>query len=150
MLSMLLMMCLATFSFAQKAVKNDAAKTNAEIIHLTKETFLKNVWDYEKNPQEWKYKGKKPCIIDFYAHWCGPCRLFAKTLQSVADEQKDNIICYKINIDEQKELARIFGTSSIPSILFVPMEGKPQMAKGNIPKSQVDQIVKDFLMAKPK
>ena len=124
----------------------DKSTDNVEIIHLTKADFLKHVWNYEKHPKEWTYEGKKPCIIDFFANWCGPCRQFSTTLQSVANEYKNKIVCYKINIDEQKELASLFGVKSIPSILFVPKEGQPQMALGNIPKEKVEEIIKDVLL----
>ena len=119
---------------------------DVEIVHLTKEMFLKEIWNYEKNPQEFIYEGKKPCIIDFYASWCGPCRMFSTTLQQIANEYKGKVICYKVNTEEQKELSAIFGIRSIPAILFVPIKGKPQMGMGNLPKETVIQAINEVLL----
>ncbi|OFY32668.1 MAG: thiol reductase thioredoxin, partial [Bacteroidetes bacterium GWF2_41_61] len=99
-------------------------------IHLTKEEFLTKVANYEANPQEWKYLGDKPAIIDFYADWCGPCKTIAPILEDLAKEYTDSIYVYKVNTEQEQELAGAFGIRSIPSLLFVPMEGSPQMAMG--------------------
>ncbi|MBR6492127.1 MAG: thioredoxin fold domain-containing protein [Bacteroidales bacterium] len=123
---------------------------DVEIVHLTKEMFLKEIWNYEKNPQEFIYEGKKPCIIDFYASWCGPCRMFSTTLQQIANEYKGKVICYKVNTEEQKELSAIFGVRSIPAILFVPKKGKPQMGMGNLPKETVIQAINEVLLTENK
>lgn len=137
------------YSQNKKEKKEKTEKTDdVEIIHLTKEIFMKKVWNYEKNPKEWIYEGDKPCIIDFYADWCGPCRQFAPTLQNIANEYEGKLYCYKINIDEQKELAAVFGVKSIPSILFVPKEGQSQMAMGNMPKETVIKAIEEVLLVK--
>nr|WP_321357455.1 thioredoxin domain-containing protein [uncultured Draconibacterium sp.] len=97
---------------------------------LTKAMFLEKVWDYENSPQEWKYKGEKPALIDFYADWCGPCRTAAPILEEVAAEFSEEVIVYKIDTQVERELAAVFGVKSIPAFLYIPMEGKPTMASG--------------------
>lgn len=99
-------------------------------IHLTKKDFLKKVMDYEKNPDKWVYEGDKPCLIDFYADWCGPCKKAAPVLEKLAKEYSGKIYIYKIDTDKETELASVFGIRNIPAFLFVPKEGKPQMSNG--------------------
>jgi thioredoxin len=100
--------------------------------HLTKETFLEKVFDYEKS-QDWKFAGDKPCIIDFYADWCGPCKMLAPILEELDKEYDGKIDIYKVDTEDQQELAQVFGIRSIPSMLFCPMEGEPQMTVGMFP-----------------
>ena len=97
---------------------------------LTKAMFLEKVWDYESSPKEWKYKGDKPALIDFYADWCGPCRTAAPILEEVAGEYKGKVVVYKIDTQVEKELAGVFGVKGIPAFLYIPMEGKPTMTSG--------------------
>jgi thioredoxin len=97
---------------------------------LTGEDFLVKVMNYEKNPTEWVFEGNKPCLIDFYADWCAPCRITSPILEELAKEYGSKIDIYKIDTDKEKELAAVFGIQSIPSFLFVPMEGKPTMSSG--------------------
>ncbi|MFA7043852.1 MAG: thioredoxin [Bacteroidales bacterium] len=123
-------------------------KNKMETIHLTKEEFLKKVANYEANPQEWKYLGDKPCIIDFYADWCGPCKAVAPILEELAKEYDGQIYIYKIDTEAEQELAGAFGIRSIPSILFVPMEGKPQMSMGVMPKDQFVKAINEILLVK--
>ncbi|MBP7613052.1 MAG: thioredoxin [Paludibacter sp.] len=117
-------------------------------IHLTKAEFLSKVANYEANPTEWKYLGDKPCIIDFYASWCGPCKTIAPILEDLAKEYDGQIYIYKINTEEEQELAAAFGIRSIPSILFCPMAGAPQMAQGALPKDAFKQAITDVLLKK--
>lgn len=117
-------------------------------IHLTKAVFLKKVVDYEGNPTEWKYLGEKPAIIDFYASWCGPCKRVAPILDELAAEYGDKIDIYKIDTEQEQELAAAFGIRSIPTLLFVPMEGKPQMVQGAIGKADFEKIIQEVLLAK--
>lgn len=117
-------------------------------IHLTKAEFLKKVVDYEGNPTEWKYLGEKPAIIDFYASWCGPCKRVAPILDELAAEYGDKIDIYKIDTEQEQELAAAFGIRSIPTLLFVPMEGKPQMVQGAIGKTDFEKIIQEVLLAK--
>ena len=112
--------------------------------HLTKETFLSKVFNYEAN-KEWKFSGDKPCLIDFYADWCGPCKMVAPVLEELAEEYSGKLDIYKIDTEKEVELASVFGIRSIPSLLFVPREGQPQMAMGALPKETLIQALKDVL-----
>jgi thioredoxin 1 len=111
--------------------------------HLTKETFLEKVFNYEES-KEWKYNGDKPCIIDFYADWCGPCKMVAPVLEELSTEYDGKLYVYKIDTEAEQELASVFGIRSIPSLLFVPMEGQPQMAMGALPKDVFEKAFKDI------
>jgi thioredoxin 1 len=111
---------------------------------LTKETFLEKVFNFEKN-KEWKFEGDLPCIIDFYADWCGPCKIIAPILEELSEEFKGKINIYKVDTEAQQELAAAFAIRSIPSMLFCPKEGQPQMAQGALPKLQLEGIIKDVL-----
>jgi len=119
-------------------------------IKLNKADFLTKVVNYETTPNEWKYLGDKPAIIDFYADWCGPCRAVAPALEELAEEYSDKIYIYKVDTDKEQELAGLFGIRSIPSILFIPMTGQPQMAQGALPKSELKKAIDEFLLQTPK
>lgn len=121
-------------------------KNEAIMEHLTKETFLKKVFDYENNT-EWKYEGELPAIIDFYADWCGPCKMVAPVLEQLAKEYEGKIKIYKIDTEREQELAAAFGIRSIPSILFIPKEGQPQMAVGALPKPSIVKAINEILLA---
>ncbi len=110
--------------------------------HLTKETFLQKVFDYQNN-KEWKFQGELPCIIDFYADWCQPCKLVAPIMEELAQEYAGKINFYKIDTEAEQELAAVFGIRSIPSILFCPKDDKPQMAVGALPKESFKQAIAD-------
>jgi thioredoxin len=112
--------------------------------HLNKETFKSKVFNFEVN-QEWKYEGKVPCMIDFYADWCGPCKMVAPVLEELQKEYGDKLVIYKVNTENERELSAMFGIQSIPSLLFVPVEGQPQMAMGALPKSSFEQAIADVL-----
>jgi len=114
------------------------------IEHLTKETFISKVFNYETN-KEWKFEGDKPAIIDFYADWCGPCKIVAPILEELALDFDGKIDIYKVNTEEEQELASVFGIRSIPSILFIPSDGPPQMAMGALPKDTFIKAFKDVL-----
>jgi len=114
--------------------------------HLTKETFLEKVFNYEKN-QEWKFEGKLPCLIDFYADWCGPCKMVAPILEELSKEFDGKVNIYKVNTEVEQELAAAFGIQSIPSLLFCPKEGKPQMAMGALPKQAMTDAINEVLLA---
>ena len=114
------------------------------VEHLTKETFLKKVFNFEDN-KEWKFEGEKPCIIDFYADWCGPCKMVAPVLEELSKDFDGKIDVFKVNTEEEQELASAFGIKSIPSFLFVPSEGQPQMALGALPKETFLKAFKDVL-----
>lgn len=112
--------------------------------YLTKETFLSKVFNYEAG-KEWKFEGNKPCIIDFYADWCGPCKMVAPILEELATEYAGKLDIYKIDTEKETELASVFGIRSIPSLLFVPKDGQPQMAMGALPKETFIKAFKDVL-----
>ncbi len=113
--------------------------------HLTKETFLQKVFNYEDN-QEWKFEGKLPCLIDFYADWCGPCKMVAPILDELSKDYDGKINIYKVNTEDEHELSAVFGIRSIPSMLFCPMEGQPQMAVGALPKDSLRQAIDEILL----
>lgn len=110
------------------APKTGTSETVAQ--KMTKADFLAKVMDYEKNPTEWVFKGDKPCIIDFYADWCGPCRITSPILEELAKQYEGKINVYKVNVDNERELSQVFGVSGIPAFLYCPMDGKPSMTSG--------------------
>ena len=111
--------------------------------NLTVETFKEKVFDYVQN-EEWSFKGEKPAIIDFYADWCQPCKTIAPILEEL-DTEFENVDFYKVNTEEQNELAATFGIQSIPSILFIPLDGMPQMALGALPKETFREAIGQVL-----
>ena len=115
---------------------------------LTKETFLKKVFNYEQN-KEWQFEGDLPCIIDFWAEWCQPCLMVAPVLEEIAEEYKGKLNIYKVNTEEEQELAAAFGIRSIPSLLFIPKDEQPQMAAGALPKATFIKIIDDVLKIPP-
>lgn len=112
--------------------------------NLTNETFIEKVFDYTAGP-EWSYKGNTPAIIDFYADWCGPCKTIAPILEELDAEYGDKLTIYKVNTEVERELAAVFGIQSIPSLLFIPLEGLPQMAMGALPKASFENVIKEVL-----
>ena len=143
---MFLIMQLPVLEAASQEMTTKEGKTKMTTINLTKEDFLNKVMDYEKNPTEWKYKGDKPAIIDFYASWCGPCKMLAPVLEELAKEYEGQIYIYKIDTEAEEELSRAFGIRSIPTMLFVPMNGQPMMTQGALPKAELDKIIKERLL----
>lgn len=111
--------------------------------HLTKSEFLEKVFNFEES-KEWKYKGDIPCIIDFYADWCGPCKMVAPIMEELSKEYEGKLHIYKIDTEAEQELAAVFGIQSIPSILFVPVDGQPQMSAGALPKNAFEKAIKDI------
>ena len=116
------------------------------VQNLTTLDFKKQIMDFDTNPQEWKYLGDKPAIIDFYATWCGPCKATAPVLEKIAEEYDGRINVFKVDVDQEQELASIFGIQSIPSILFIPMNEKPQMATGAMRQSDFERPINDMLL----
>lgn len=115
-----------------------------KLEHLTSESFKQKIFNYEVN-KEWKFEGETPAIIDFYADWCAPCRMVAPILEELKEEYGDKLDIYKVNTEEQRELASIFGIQSIPSLLFIPRDGQPQMAMGALPKETFKQAISEVL-----
>lgn len=116
-----------------------------KVQELTAEAFKQKVMDYEKHPQEWVFKGDKPAVIDFYATWCGPCKATAPNVEKVAENYAGKVDVYKVDVDQQQELAALFGIQSIPSILFIPVKGKPQMQIGAMNYAQLENVVRGML-----
>jgi thioredoxin len=112
--------------------------------HLTKQTFLDKVFNFEEN-KEWKFEGKKPALIDFYADWCQPCKIVGPILEELAKEYDGKIDIYKVNTEQEQELSGAFGIQSIPSLLFIPLDGQPQMAQGALPKNSLEEAFKSVL-----
>lgn len=125
-------------------IKNKIMKT----VNLTKADFLVKVANYEANPTEWKFLGDKPAVIDFYASWCGPCKMLAPVLEELADEYAGQVDIYKVNVEDEEELASLFGIRNVPSLLFIPVDGDPQMAQGALPKSSLQDAIDNVLLKK--
>lgn len=117
-----------------------------EIVHLTKAEFLNKVYNYEANPDGWKYEGDRPAIVDFYATWCGPCKALAPVLEDLAKEYEGKIRIYKVDVDKESELADTFGIKSIPTLLWVPKEGKPAVTQGVMPKPELKKMIEGTLL----
>ena len=115
------------------------------VVYLTTQEFKEKVFNYDEN-KEWKYSGELPAIIDFYADWCGPCKMVAPILQEIAKDYAGKLIVYKVDTESEQELAAVFGISSIPTLLFVPMTGQPQAAMGALPRQSFDKAIQDILL----
>ncbi len=114
-------------------------------IHLTTEDFKEKVFNYETEA-EWQYKGQLPAIIDFYADWCVPCRTVAPLLEELSEEYNGKLIIYKTDTDKEAELSALFGIQSIPTFLFIPLEGKPMVQRGAVPKNIFKQVIEERLL----
>ncbi len=131
--SLFIAMC-ASFSHAQS------------VIELNKQQFLEKIWNYEKNPQSWTYNDTIPCVIDFNAKWCAPCRKMEPILKNLASKYKGKIIIYKVDVDKEKELAALFRVSSIPAFLFCPTDGEPQGTIGAYSADEFEKLIRDILL----
>lgn len=146
--SFVLITGLAGNVYAQDPVpKHDKAENDkGKVIQMDKQMFLDNIFDYTAGSTDWKYKGEKPAVIDFYATWCVPCRMIAPLLKNLAKEYKEQIIVYKIDIDKQKELAATMGIQSLPTIFFIPMTGQPQLIVGATGKATLKRAIEEVLL----
>jgi thioredoxin len=120
---------------------------NATVIYMTNDTFKQLVYNYDKN-KEWSYEGTKPAIIDFYATWCPPCRQLSPLVEEVAKEYSGKIVVYKIDTDKEKLLSQRLGISGLPTVLFIPVKGKPQASMGFIPKETIVKAINEILLIK--
>ena len=116
-------------------------------IQLSTQDFKEKVFDYE-NEQEWQYKGSLPAIIDFYADWCGPCKMVAPVLEGLAKEYEGRLVIYKVDTEKEQELSSVFGIQSIPTFLFIPVDGDPMMQPGAFPKKVFEQVIEERLLKK--
>lgn len=112
--------------------------------HLTLDTFKSKVFNFEAS-KEWSFAGDLPCIIDFYADWCGPCKMLSPTLEALSKEYEGKVNFYKINTDQEQELSAMFGIQSVPTLLFVPKNAEPQMAMGALPKKTLEEAIAKVL-----
>lgn len=113
--------------------------------HLNAQDFKEKIFNYETE-QEWKFQGDKAAVIDFYADWCGPCKSIAPILEELSDQYKDQLVIYKVDTDKEAELSSLFGIQSIPTLLFIPVNGNPMMQKGALPKNVLQQIIEERLL----
>ena len=134
--------------YTNDSTTNIAENFAGEVVILNKADFLKKIYNYEKNRTIWVYESDTPCIIDFYADWCGPCKIVDPILKQLAKEYKGKIIIYKINTDNEKELATTFGIRSIPTYFFIPAKGNPQTAAGALPREIFVKVIDEFLLKK--
>jgi len=139
---LLAMVILATAFTANAQDKKEETK----VKQLTYKEFTKKVWDFEKDPSTFVYKGKLPAVIDFYADWCGPCRRVAPIMEKLATEYDGKLLVYKINVDQEKDLASAFQVKSIPMVLFIPMEGQPMMQVGAMQEAEYKKVVEEHLI----
>jgi len=130
-----------------KSTPEGGESGNVLVIQLTNEAFKKMVFNYEVN-KEWKYEGSKPAIIDFYADWCGPCRQLSPVVEEIAKEYAGKIIVYKVDTDKEKALSQSLGITGLPTLLFIPAQGSPQMSMGVIPKESLVKAINEVLLVK--
>lgn len=135
-------------AFSVMAEKPPVVKKTVKPVELTKVTFQEKVFDYEQGLDEWKYNGDKPAIVDFYAAWCGPCRITSPILAELAVEYGDEIYIYKIDVDKEPELAAVFGIRNLPTFIFIPMDENPQVAMGALPKTSFKEAIDKVLLKK--
>ena len=136
------MFALLSISCAQNQQEENA------VIPMDKQMFLDKVFDYTTGATEWKYKGEKPAVIDFYATWCGPCRMIAPILKNLAKEYGDSIVIYKVDTDKERELSGAMGIQSLPTIVFIPKSGQPQMIIGAADKATFRRAIDEVLLNK--
>lgn len=118
-----------------------------DVVYITTEQFKARIFDY-KTSKEWKYKGDKPCVIDFYTTWCGPCKRLAPIMEELSQTYCDQVVFYKADTERERELAYVFGINSIPQVLYIPAEGKPILLKGLYPREEIVRIIDEYLLGK--
>lgn len=141
--SILIAMAIIAFSIGANAQEK---KEDAQVKHLTYKEFLNKVWDFEKDPDTFVYQGELPAIVDFYADWCGPCRRVAPIMEKLAQEYDGKLLIYKVNVDQEKGLSSAFKVKSIPTVLFIPMEGQPMMQVGALPEESYRKVIEEQLI----
>ena len=141
--TILIAMAIIAFSIGANAQEK---KEDAQVKHLTYKEFLNKVWDFEKDPDTFVYQGELPAIVDFYADWCGPCRRVAPIMEKLAQEYDGKLLIYKVNVDQEKGLSSAFKVKSIPTVLFIPMEGQPMMQVGALPEESYRKVIEEQLI----
>lgn len=144
----ILLTFLAALMLALPAEARDKNEKKMKTIHLTEAEFLEKVYNYEQNGDELIYLGDKPALVDFYASWCGPCKAIAPILEELAAEYEGQIYIYKVNTEQERKISQVFNIRSIPTLLFIPMEGKPSMAQGAMPKADLQKSIDELLLNK--
>ena len=144
--SLIVLFALVSTSCAQS--QKEEKKEESSVVQMNKQMFLDKVFDYTTGATEWKYQGDKPCVIDFYATWCGPCRMVAPILKDLAKEYGDSIVIYKVDTDKEKELAMARGIQSLPTIVFIPQTGQPQVIVGAADKATFKRAINEVLLKK--
>ena len=134
-----------TAAVAESADKSGNGVSDGKVNYLTTEDFMTLVMDYKKNPQEWVYKGRRPAVVDFYATWCGPCRMMSPIVEETAKDYSGKVDFYKVDVDKEKELASAFGIQSIPTFLFIPEKGTPTVQMGAMEKAEFEELVKSVI-----
>lgn len=141
--TILIAIAILAFGFTASAQEK---KEESKVKHLTYNEFLKKVWDFEKNPNTFIYKGELPAVVDFYADWCGPCRRVAPIMEKLAEEYDGKLLVYKVNTDQERGLSAAFQVKSIPMVLFIPLEGQPTMQVGALPEEGYRKVVEEQLI----
>jgi thioredoxin len=131
-----------------ETIPTGISENETTVVQMTKAMFLEKVYNYEQNPKKWIFIGDKPCIIDFYADWCRPCKMVAPIMAEMAEKYKGQIVVYKVNTDQERELAQFFGIRSIPTLFFCPAKGDPQMTQGALDKETYEKIITEVLLNK--
>lgn len=144
----IVVIAIVTYSFAIPQGEKKDKPEKGVVIQMNNDLYLKNVADYN-NTKEWKFKGDKPVVIDFYADWCGPCKMVAPLMKELAKEYENEIIIYKVNVDNESELATALGIKNLPTILFIPKKGDPQVIVGSADKSTFKRAIDQVLLGKP-
>ena len=143
-----LIVLFALFSTSCAQSKKEEKKEDTSVIQMDKQMFLDKVFDYTTGATEWKYQSSKPAVIDFYATWCGPCRMVAPILKDLAKEYGDSIVVYKVDTDKEKELSMAMGIQSLPTIVFIPQTGQPQIIVGAADKATFKRAINEVLLNK--
>jgi thioredoxin len=134
------------FVFVFALLSISFAYSQSKPVEITKEDFLTKVADYKKSPEKWVSLAEKPIIVDFYANWCKPCKMISPILDKMAEKYADKIIIYKVNVDKEKELAKEIGINSIPTLIFVPKDGEPQIMVGAKSEEELDKFIQEVLL----
>ena len=131
---------------AVKQTENNIQKQKGKVMELNTSEFKKRVVNYEANPDKWVFEGDKPAVVDFYATWCGPCKMVAPIMEELAEKYKGKIDFYKVDVDKEAEVAGTFGIRSIPTMLFIPKEGQPTMSAGAMSFGDLDATIQKLLL----